>query len=293
MSHFYIVGQVCPENGTLVTQVELSAADTPGFRLAWLLHFVWANLNEGKTMHSQPTNPLLLDETSHVVVLLDSLSLKPGRPEASALFERAAELEHNTGCDVTIAHLAAPATTEENLREHLALRVLVKRANEHFAADFDVAIRYSSADCDDIRRLVTDKNGDLLLLDHSDSGGLDAKEQLLQQSSFPLWYVARSGEIDEVSAALSGIDGVQANDQLTCSVAQHIGANLGSTVNYLQSETDSTIASDLVVAYAPGAPKKSAELAEHLHAKKLLESSEEFDVLIHRGTQSQELAHAA
>ena len=249
-------------------------------------------------MLSRKTNPLLLDESSHVLALISAGSLKPGHPEASVLFERAAELEHSTGCDVTIVHFARPASIQDNLREHLALRVLVKRANERFDADFDVLIRYGSRDSDDIRRLVTDKNGDLLLIDHTEAGTLEESEvMLLQQSSFPLWYVSKHGEIDEVSALLSGNEAIKANDQLTCTVAQHIGANLGSSVTYMQSEdiqnkevTDA--AGDLIVTYASGLPVMGDEQPEHRHAKELLESSDGFDLLVHRGIQGDELAHA-
>lgn len=264
-------------------------------------------------MLTRQTHPLLLDESSHVIALVCCSSLKPSKPEASALFKRAAELQSNTGCDVSIAHVAKPAGTEENLREHLALRVLVKRVNEHFDSDFDVVIRYGAGNCDDVRRLVVERGGDLLLIDYTEPEAAEVRKSLVDHGSFPLWYVAKPGEIEEVSARLNDVEGPEASDQLTVKLANHFGENFGTRVNYLHAELNAINVGDLVVTCAKGvggsaglmtgesrSESRSESAGEDMGDKsgremvrRLLETTPDFDLLVHRGTEWELLADAA
>ncbi|MFT7220321.1 MAG: hypothetical protein ACI8Z1_001938 [Candidatus Azotimanducaceae bacterium] len=244
-------------------------------------------------MLSRPTHPLLLDESSHVIALVSCSSLHPSKPEGSALFERAAELQSRTGCDVSIAHVAKPAGTEQNLKEHLTLRVLVKRINENFDSDFDVVIRYGAGNCDDVRRLVTERGGDLLLVDYADSETLEVGKRLVEHGSFPLWYVAKPGEIEEVSARLNNVEGAEASDQLTVNLANHLGENFGTRVNYLHSELNAINVGDLVVTCAKGVSEYAGDKSGREMVRQLLETTPDFDLLVHRGTRCETLSDAA
>lgn len=247
-----------------------------------------------------PQSTLHLDQSSHVVALITTALLKPASPETSLVFERAADIQKQTGCRVTILHLTERTRPESDVKELISMKILVQRANQYFDTEFGSTVEYAASNFKSVSKAFGKLGGDLLLKQHA-GDSVDKTDtmsiDLLNSASFPVWFTNSDASIDEISARVNGAYVVREDDVLTCHVANTLGVCFESDVHVLQAapRRQSQDTGDLVVTCVPSPNGCSDEHLKQLRhdAASMLRGPVDFDLLVRRGCEVGDLSRAA